>query len=109
MKLNIKQGCQVAAVTATFLKCGSLKNYGRGKFEVVSCRRVAVKVPEMLKCGCKKLFLKIPKLTDRNSAAPIKCARFLNKLFSIKFAMHGCKEVLKHTKNSYTVHFIFGN
>jgi hypothetical protein len=85
------QGCQVAAVMATFLKCGSFKNnYGCGKFVAVSGHKVAVNVHKVIKCGRRKLFLKIPNQTDRNMATSIKCAHFY-KLFCVKFTLQAFK------------------
>jgi hypothetical protein len=58
------QGCQVAASTVTFLKCGSLKKFmAVPKFVAVSGRKVAEKVHKVLKCGRRKSFLKIPNQT----------------------------------------------
>jgi hypothetical protein len=63
--------------------------YGRGQLVALSGRNVAVKVPKMLKCGRRKLFLKISNQIDRNTATSIKCDWF-EKLFTVKFAIHGC-------------------
>jgi hypothetical protein len=59
------------------------KIYCRGKFVAVSGRKVAVKVPKMLKCGRRKLFLKISNKTDRNMTTSPKYVRFY-KFFSHK-------------------------
>jgi hypothetical protein len=67
------QGCQVAVLRATFLKCASFKKmYGRGKFIAVIGRKVAVNLSKMLKCGRRKLFLKIPIQTESNTAISMK-------------------------------------
>jgi hypothetical protein len=72
--------------------------YGRGKFVAVSGRKVAIKVPKMLKCGHRKLFLKIANTTDGNMITSTKYGRFF-KLFCLKFTVRRCQEVLRHKKS----------
>jgi hypothetical protein len=80
--------------------------YCRGKFVAVSGRKVAVKVPKMLKCGRRKSFLKISNKTDRNITTSNKYARFY-KLFCLKFAVRRSLEVLLHKESPCKVHFLF--
>jgi hypothetical protein len=67
-----QQGCQVAAGAA--LKCGSLKTI-LWLWKIRGCK-VAVNVPEVLKCGRTEVVLKCPNETesDRRTATSIKYA-----------------------------------